>query len=106
MSLSLRLTLGIYGLVVSMTEDFSVLVQLVPSVTYFSGTGMYIGFCCNVINKLPPPKNWVKGVAISAVLLISLLSVGWAVSASVEASALLTQDKNHKALQMVVDANV
>lgn len=59
----------------SRTEDFYVLVQLIPRVTYYSGE--------NVFNKLTPPNNQVKIVAISTLLLGSLLSIGLARTASV-----------------------
>lgn len=56
-------------------QGFYVLVQLVPRMTYFSGE--------DVINQLAPPKNWVKRVSISAVLLGSLLGTELAGAASV-----------------------
>ena len=64
----------------SRTEDFYVLVQFVPRVTYYCGE--------NVFNQLAPPNNRVKRVAISAVLLGSLLDIRLAGAASVGASAL------------------
>ena len=59
----------------------------------------------DVFKQLAPPTNWVKRVAISTVLLGSLLGTGLAEATSVGASALTLQDKNYKALQMATDAD-
>lgn len=93
-SCTLGLTPCINGLVVNITEDFCVLVQFVPRVIYYSGH--------NVFNQLASPNNWIKMVAISAVLLGSFLGIGLAEAVVVDVSTLTLQDKNYKALQMQI----
>ena len=66
-----------YGLVVNMTEDFYVLIQHIHNMTYSSGEIFN--------NQLTPPNNQIKRVAISTVLLGSLLDIGLAGAASVGA---------------------
>lgn len=73
-----------------MTGEFCVLVQLVPRVAYYSGR--------DIFNQLAPLSHWVKRVAISTVLLRSLLGIGLARTASIGASSLILQDKNYEAL--------
>jgi hypothetical protein len=70
----------IYDLVVNMSEDFYVLIQLVARVTSYSRE--------DVFNQLAPPNNRVKRVTTSAVFLGSLLGIGLVGAASVGASAL------------------
>ena len=75
-------TLCIYGLVVNTTEDFYVLVQLVPRVTYYYGEYAF--------TQLAPSNNQVQRVAIFTVLLGSLLGIGLARATSIGTSALNT----------------
>jgi hypothetical protein len=86
----------IYCLVVNTTEDFCVLVQFVPRMTYYSVE--------YVIIQLAPSKNWVRRLAIATVLVGSFLGIGLTGAASVRTSALILQDKNYKALKIAVDA--
>jgi hypothetical protein len=90
----LGLTPCIYDAVINMTGDLCVLVQLVPRVDYYSEEGIF--------NQPAPLSNWLKRVAISTVLLGSLLSIGLARTAGIGASTLILQDKNYEALQWLL----
>lgn len=86
------LTSCIHALVLNVPEDFCVLEQLFSQVAYTEE---------NILGQLASPIHRVEGVDEATSNLLGLAD-----TAGIGASALILQDKNYKALQMAIDADL
>lgn len=92
------ITTCLHSSVLNQTNDFCVLVQLVPHLYYRTNQEMEARL-----------STWTRPkceFGTAAVVLTTLLGIGTAAATGVGTSALVLQDQNYRALQRAIDLDV